>query len=78
MGVAADRTATHPRPGGPTGADAALPEWVVMRFQGYLSAAAGCVDAVCLTRLDDLFASVITGNLVQLGRAIATVDRRPA
>jgi uncharacterized membrane protein YoaK (UPF0700 family) len=39
-----------------------------------LAAAAGCLDALCLMRLGGAFASVITGNLVQLGRAIATLD----
>jgi uncharacterized membrane protein YoaK (UPF0700 family) len=39
-----------------------------------LSAAAGALDVLCVTRLGGVFASVITGNLIQLGRAIATVD----
>jgi uncharacterized membrane protein YoaK (UPF0700 family) len=45
-----------------------------VRLLAVLTAAAGCVDAVCVTRLGGVFASVITGNLVQLGRAIATAD----
>ncbi len=39
-----------------------------------LAAAAGCLDAICVARLGGVFASVITGNLVQLGRAVAAVD----
>jgi uncharacterized membrane protein YoaK (UPF0700 family) len=56
----------------------ALPERVVMRLLVVLTAAAGCLDVVCVTRLGGPFASVITGNLVQLGRAIATPDGRLA
>jgi uncharacterized membrane protein YoaK (UPF0700 family) len=74
----ADGSATGPRPGEPTAAGAALPEPVVMRLLMVLAAAAGSLDAVCVTRLGNLFASVITGNLVQLGRAIATADGRMA
>jgi uncharacterized membrane protein YoaK (UPF0700 family) len=51
-----------------------LPDWLVVRLLAVLTAAAGCLDVVCLTRLGGVFASVITGNLVQLGRAIGTVD----
>ncbi|MCW2643683.1 MAG: hypothetical protein JWP76_5989, partial [Dactylosporangium sp.] len=65
-------------PGQPNRSDAALPEWVVVRLLTVLAAAAGCLDAVCVTRLGGLFASVITGNLVLLGRAIAAVDGRLA
>jgi uncharacterized membrane protein YoaK (UPF0700 family) len=43
-----------------------------------LAAAAGCLDVFCLTRLNGLFASVVTGNLVQFGRAIASTDGWPA
>ncbi|GAA3240446.1 DUF1275 family protein [Dactylosporangium siamense] len=39
-----------------------------------LAAAAGCLDAICVARLGGVFASVVTGNLVQLGRAIAAAD----
>jgi uncharacterized membrane protein YoaK (UPF0700 family) len=62
----------------PAGTGAALPEQVVVRLLVVLSAVAGCVDVLCVTRLGGLFAGVITGNLVQLGRAIATVDGRLA
>ncbi|SCE83246.1 YoaK family protein [Micromonospora chokoriensis] len=41
-----------------------------------LAAASGCVDVICLTRLDGYFASVITGNLVHFGHAFATADVR--
>jgi uncharacterized membrane protein YoaK (UPF0700 family) len=76
--VGADRTPTDPYPGEPIGAGAALSERVVVRLLAVLSAAAGCLDVVCVTRLGGLFASVITGNLVQLGRAVAIVDGRLA
>jgi uncharacterized membrane protein YoaK (UPF0700 family) len=49
---------------------AALSERVVARLLVGLAAAAGCLDAVCMTRLGGVFASVITGNLVQLGRGL--------
>jgi uncharacterized membrane protein YoaK (UPF0700 family) len=78
VSVGANGTATDPHPEEPTGSDAALPERVVVRLLAVLAAAAGCLDAVCVTRLGGLFASVITGNLVLLGRAIATVDGRLA
>jgi uncharacterized membrane protein YoaK (UPF0700 family) len=78
VSVGANGTATDPHPGEPTGSDAALPERVVVRLLAVLAAAAGCLDAVCVTRLGGLFASVITGNLVLLGRSIATVDGRLA
>ncbi|MET8311238.1 YoaK family protein [Micromonospora sp. NPDC005173] len=41
-----------------------------------LAAASGCLDVICLTRLNGYFASVITGNLVQFGHAIATANAR--
>ncbi|MBM7491476.1 uncharacterized membrane protein YoaK (UPF0700 family) [Micromonospora luteifusca] len=41
-----------------------------------LAAASGCIDVICLTRLNAYFASVITGNLVHFGHAIATADAR--
>jgi uncharacterized membrane protein YoaK (UPF0700 family) len=74
LGVGADGAATDPRPGEPPGAGVALPERVVMRLLIVLTAAAGCLDVVCVVRLGSLFASVITGNLVQFGRAVATAD----
>jgi uncharacterized membrane protein YoaK (UPF0700 family) len=43
-----------------------------------LSAAAGCVDVVCVTALGGPFASVVTGNLVKAGRSIATADGKLA
>jgi uncharacterized membrane protein YoaK (UPF0700 family) len=52
----------------------ALPDRVVVPLLAVLTAAAGCLDVFCLTRLNGLFASVITGNLVQFGRAIASTD----
>ena len=55
-----------------------LPEHLVVRLLLVLAAAAGCVDVVCVTRLGGPFASVITGNLVHLGRAIAALDGRLA
>jgi uncharacterized membrane protein YoaK (UPF0700 family) len=58
----------------PAVAGAALPEQVVVRLLVVLSAAAGCLDVLCVTRLGGAFASIVTGNLVQLGRAIVTVD----
>jgi uncharacterized membrane protein YoaK (UPF0700 family) len=76
--VATDDTAIGPRRDEPSDADAALPGRAVARLLATLSAAAGCLDVVCLTRLGGLFASVITGNLVQLGHAIASVDARLA
>jgi uncharacterized membrane protein YoaK (UPF0700 family) len=51
---------------------------VVVRLLPILSAAAGFLDVLCVTRLGGAFASVVTGNLVQLGRAITTVDGRLA
>jgi uncharacterized membrane protein YoaK (UPF0700 family) len=57
---------------------AVLPERVVVRLLPVLSAAAGSLDVLCVTRLDGVFASVVTGNLVQLGRATITVDGRLA
>ncbi|WP_232234238.1 YoaK family protein [Micromonospora chokoriensis] len=41
-----------------------------------LAAASGCVDVICLTRLNGYFASVVTGNLVHFGHALATADTR--
>jgi uncharacterized membrane protein YoaK (UPF0700 family) len=70
----ADRSAAQARPAVPAAAGAALSEQVVVRLLVVLSAAAGCLDVLCVTRLGGVFASVVTGNLVQLGRAITTVD----
>jgi uncharacterized membrane protein YoaK (UPF0700 family) len=64
--------------GASTGAGAALPEQAVVRLLPVLSAAAGSLDVLCVTRLGGVFASVVTGNLVQLGRAITAVDGRLA
>jgi uncharacterized membrane protein YoaK (UPF0700 family) len=63
-------------PAVPAGTGPALPERVVVRLLVVLSVAAGCLDVLCVTRLGGVFASVVTGNLVQLGRAMATVDGR--
>ncbi len=41
-----------------------------------LAAASGCLDVICLTRLNGYFASVITGNLVHFGQALATAETR--
>ncbi|MCX4513887.1 DUF1275 domain-containing protein [Streptomyces sp. NBC_01619] len=54
--------------------DVGLPQRLVVRLLLVLTAAAGCLDAVCVIRLGGAFASVVTGNLVQLGRGIATPD----
>ncbi|MFD7445059.1 DUF1275 family protein [Streptomyces sp. NPDC059909] len=57
---------------------AVLPERQVVRLLAVLTAAAGSLDAVCVTGLDGVFASVITGNLVQLARALVALDGRLA
>lgn len=54
----------------------ALSGRAVTRLLVVLAAASGCLDVVCVTRLGGFFASVITGNLVQFGRALASVDGR--
>lgn len=41
-----------------------------------LAVASGVLDVVCVARLGGFFASVITGNLVQVGRALAAGDLR--
>jgi uncharacterized membrane protein YoaK (UPF0700 family) len=64
--------------GTPRGTGGELPERVVVRLLAVLAAAAGCLDAVCVLQLGGLFASVITGNLVHLARAIAVLDGRLA
>jgi uncharacterized membrane protein YoaK (UPF0700 family) len=50
----------------------------VERLLLMLAAAAGCLDALCVARLGGPFASVITGNLVQLGSGIGTWNLRLA
>ncbi|MGP3962010.1 YoaK family protein [Nonomuraea sp. 3N208] len=57
-----------------SGAGPTVSERLVVRLLVVLAAAAGCLDAVCVTRLGGPFASVVTGNLVQLGRGVATLD----
>src|SRR5882762_8647812 len=52
--------------------DGALSRQVMIRLLLVLAAAAGCVDVMALSRLGGPFASVITGNLIQLGRAFVT------
>ena len=56
----------------------ALPRQVVTRLLVVLAAAAGCVDVMAVTRLGGPFASVVTGNVVQLGRGLATPNWRLA
>ncbi|NMO54639.1 DUF1275 domain-containing protein [Actinoplanes sp. TBRC 11911] len=51
---------------------------LVARLLVLLAAAAGCLDALCVARLGGPFASVITGNLVQLGGGIGTLNGRLA
>lgn len=53
-----------------------VPERTVVRLLAVLAVAAGCLDAVCVTSFGGMFASVVTGNLVQLGRSVATLDIR--
>ncbi|WP_327587530.1 DUF1275 domain-containing protein [Nonomuraea sp. NBC_00507] len=57
-----------------SGTGPVVSERVAVRLLVVLAAAAGCLDAVCVMRLGGPFASVITGNLVQLGRGVATLD----
>lgn len=52
----------------------ALARPVVVRLLAVLAFAAGCLDVLCVARLGGLFSSVITGNLVQLGRGVAGPD----
>lgn len=51
---------------------------LILRLQYALTAAAGALDVFCVTRLGGPFASVITGNLVQVGSAVVSVDLRLA
>jgi uncharacterized membrane protein YoaK (UPF0700 family) len=45
---------------------------------GLLAFASGCVDAVTLTIIGGAFTSVITGNLILIGRGIGTTTLEPA
>jgi uncharacterized membrane protein YoaK (UPF0700 family) len=58
--------------------DGALSRRVVIRLLVVLAAAAGCVDVMAVSRLGGPFASVITGNLIQLGRGLVTPNRHLA
>jgi uncharacterized membrane protein YoaK (UPF0700 family) len=55
-----------------------LPRSVVIRLLVVLAAAAGCVDIMAVSRLGGPFASVVTGNVVQLGRSLAIPNRQLA
>ncbi|WCN81375.1 YoaK family protein [Micromonospora sp. LH3U1] len=46
--------------------------WLLVALAG----ASGCIDVICLTKLNGYFASVVTGNLVHFGHAFATTDGR--
>jgi len=54
----------------------ALLRRVVIRLFVVLAAAAGCLDIMAMSRLGGPFASVVTGNVVQLGRSLAVPNRR--
>jgi uncharacterized membrane protein YoaK (UPF0700 family) len=45
---------------------------------GLLTFASGCVDAVTLTVIGGAFTSVITGNLILIGRGLGTTTLEPA
>src|ERR1700760_5093273 len=45
---------------------------------GLLTFASGCVDAVTLTVIGGAFTSVITGNLILVGRGLGTTTLEPA
>ena len=47
---------------------------LIMRLQLALTAAAGALDVFCVTQLGGPFASVITGNLVQVGSSVVGRD----
>jgi uncharacterized membrane protein YoaK (UPF0700 family) len=51
-----------------------VPRHIVVRLLVVLAAAAGSLDVLCVARLGGPFASVVTGNLVQLGRGICAPD----
>jgi uncharacterized membrane protein YoaK (UPF0700 family) len=55
-----------------------LPRRVVIRLLVVLAAAAGCVDIMAMSRLGGPFASVVTGNVIQLGRSLAIPNRQLA
>lgn len=48
----------------------------VARLLVVLATASGCLDVFCVTQLGGFFASVITGNLVQLGHNLVAADPR--
>jgi uncharacterized membrane protein YoaK (UPF0700 family) len=48
------------------------------RYIGLLTFASGCVDVVTLMMIGGAFTSVITGNLIFVGRAIGTTALTPA
>jgi uncharacterized membrane protein YoaK (UPF0700 family) len=58
--------------------DGALSRQVVVRLLVVLAAAAGGVDVMAVSRLGGPFASVVTGNLIQLGRSLAIPNRQLA
>ncbi|MFG2074042.1 YoaK family protein [Nonomuraea maritima] len=74
MGQIDGRSGARGPDAGAGGGSRQVPERLVPWMLLLLAASAGALDAVCLIRLGGLFASVITGNLVQLGRSVATVD----
>ena len=47
---------------------------LILRLQYALTAAAGALDVFCVTRLGGAFASIITGNLIQVGSAVVGSD----
>jgi uncharacterized membrane protein YoaK (UPF0700 family) len=51
-----------------------VPRGLVIGFLTTLAFASGAIDAFRVINRGGAFASVITGNLVNLGRAIATLD----
>ncbi|MFC3505261.1 YoaK family protein [Micromonospora krabiensis] len=59
-------------PGAGRADERALPHATVARLLVVLATASGLLDVFCVTQLGGLFASVITGNLVQLGHGVAT------
>ncbi|MFI7606302.1 YoaK family protein [Micromonospora sp. NPDC049366] len=59
-------------PGAGRADERALPRATVVRLLVVLATASGLLDVFCVTQLGGLFASVITGNLVQLGHGVAT------
>ena len=57
---------------------AGLPRHVIGRLLLLLAGAAGALDLFCVVRLGGPFASVITGNLVQVGRGVSAPEPRLA